>query len=62
MKKHSNFRFSPVRATELKDLSSLVKETIARGLVPVPQRIFSTADLWSIQSQGRTAIQRRSAL
>ena len=58
MKKQSENNFTQISKEHTKELTTVVKETLALGLIPV--RTFSTADLWNIQRRSRTMLQRRS--
>ena len=50
MKKHSTNLFTQISAAEKSNLTSVVTETFATGF---KTKIFTVADLWSIQRQGR---------
>ena len=54
MKKNSNLRINLLNQEELNQLTTVVKETIAKP------RVFSAAELWSIQRRSRTMVSRRS--
>lgn len=58
MKKQSNNSFSPIGSGHKKELTTIVKETIAAGFSQ--SRVFSTADLWNIQRRSRTMLSRRN--
>ncbi|HNU87456.1 MAG TPA: hypothetical protein PKJ94_04175 [Ferruginibacter sp.] len=60
MKKQSTTQFTAISAEHTKELTTVVKETLATGLIQ--NRIFSAADLWDIQrrGRGRTMMSRRS--
>jgi hypothetical protein len=60
MKKLSNTLFTQMSLEQLEILTTVVKETLATGLVQPKRKIFSAADLWNIQRQGKTRIQRRT--
>jgi hypothetical protein len=59
MKKHSNTLFSTLSLEERVNLTSTVDETLAEGFPPPRQRIFTAAELWNIQRQRRSIVQRR---
>jgi hypothetical protein len=58
MKKQSNNQFSPISKEQTEQLTTVVSETIALGVIPV--KIFSSADLWNIQRRGRSMMSRRN--
>ncbi len=58
MKKQSNNQFSAISAEHSKELTNVVKETLAVGFTQ--PKIFSAADLWNIQRRSRTMVSRRS--
>lgn len=60
MKKTTSILFSNMGSSEIKILTTIVDETLAISQQPARKRNFSTADLWNIQSQKRTLVQRRS--
>jgi hypothetical protein len=59
MKKQSNTLFTKVNKVELGGLTSEVKETIAFGILAPSHKIFTAAELWNIQRQGKARVQRR---
>jgi len=59
MKKTLNSPFAPLAKNELNNLTIVVKETIALGLGNTVSKVFTTADLWNIQRQTKTRMQRR---
>ena len=59
MKKQSNNLFTQISTNQFENLTSVVKETLATGFKATKNKIFTTADLWSIQRQGKSRIQRR---
>ncbi|MBC7890261.1 MAG: hypothetical protein H7Z13_20490 [Ferruginibacter sp.] len=61
MKKQSNNLFTTISKQQVEKLTSVVKETLAMGFNQPNIKIFTTADLWNIQRQGKTRIQRRLA-
>ncbi|HMW25138.1 MAG TPA: hypothetical protein PKC51_00785 [Ferruginibacter sp.] len=54
MKKNSNLTINLLNQEELQQLSTVVKETIAKP------KVFSAAELWDIQRRSRTMVSRRS--
>ena len=61
MKKQQHYLTS-LNTTEVANLTSIVKEVIAVESKPQEKRIFSVSDLWNIQKQRRSFVQRRFAL
>ena len=59
MKKTLNSPFAPLTKNELNNLTIVVKETIALGFGNTVSKVFTTADLWNIQRQAKTRMQRR---
>ncbi|MBL0356570.1 MAG: hypothetical protein IPP72_06580 [Chitinophagaceae bacterium] len=59
MKKSVKNIFSRISQTEIDNFTREVKETIAFEITTAREKVFTTADLWSIQRQGRTRISRR---
>lgn len=59
MKKTVNSLFNQVSSQTLKNLTEEVKESIAYELPPIQRPSFTAADLWNIQRQARTRVQRR---
>lgn len=60
MKKQSFILFTSMSKEDLANLTREIKETIAFGLAEAPHRkIFTTADLWSIQRRAKSRTQRR---
>jgi hypothetical protein len=59
MKKQSNNLFETISIEQSTSLKSVVNETIATGLNQANNKAFTAADLWNIQRQGKTCIQRR---
>jgi hypothetical protein len=57
MKKQSNNLFSSISTEHTKELTNVVKETLANGFSQ--HRNFSAADLWNIQRRSRTMVSRR---
>jgi hypothetical protein len=56
MKKQSENRFPAINAEETKNLTTVVKETLAT----VKPRIFGAVNMWDLQRRGRTMMQRRN--
>jgi len=52
--------FSQISKTEVDNLTTQVKETLAMGLTQNSSKVFSAAELWNIQRQRRTFVQRRA--
>jgi hypothetical protein len=59
MQKQSNNLFETIRTANKEQLTSVVNETIATGFNQANNKAFTTADLWNIQRQGKSSIQRR---
>ena len=59
MKKHSNTLLTSLSVTEIVNLTSTVEETLAEGFTPPRQKVFTEAELWNIQRQRRSMVQRR---
>lgn len=59
MKKQSNFAFKTLNREEVARLTNFVEENIAAGFNHAASRLFTTADLWNIQRQGKRRVQRR---
>jgi hypothetical protein len=58
MKKQTTNQFSSISKEQTEQLTTVVNETIALGVIPA--KIFSSADLWNIQRRGRTMMSRRN--
>ena len=54
--------FTSLNKEELTAITSIVKEVVAVGHKSTTNKIFSSADLWNIQRQKRTFVQRRFSL
>ncbi len=54
--------FTTISKTTVKNLTAVVKETLALDFTSQQHKTFSTADMWNIHRNGRTRIQRRYAL
>ena len=59
MKKQSTSLFTQMSIAQLENLTTVVKETLAVGFNQPKSKIFTAADLWSIQRQGKSRTQRR---
>ena len=59
MKKQSNSLFATISSQMVDNLTTVVKETLATGFNTAKPKVFTTADLWHIQRQGRSRTQRR---
>ncbi|MCW3090273.1 MAG: hypothetical protein JWP81_1342 [Ferruginibacter sp.] len=59
MKKQSHNLFKTISAEQVENLTSVVKETLAEGFNYSKPKVFTAADLWNIQRQGKSRIQRR---
>jgi hypothetical protein len=57
MKKQTESRFSQISAKHTKELTKVVKETLATGFTQ--PKIFSTVDLWNIQRRSKFMGYRR---
>jgi hypothetical protein len=51
--------FTSISKTEKEQLTTVVKETIAFDAVQVQTKHFTAADLWNIQRQKRSILQRK---
>jgi hypothetical protein len=59
MKKLLNSLFAPMSKSEIEKLTREVKETIDFGYTQIKSRVFTPADLWNIQRNGKSRPQRR---
>ena len=59
MKKQATTLFSTISTEQLENLTSVVNERLAIGNNLPKRKIFTTADLWNIQRQDKSRIQRR---
>jgi len=59
MKKQSTASFIQISGTQLENLTAVVSETLATGFEVIKTKSFTTADLWNIQRQAKSRIQRR---
>ncbi len=62
MKKQHNNYLTSLPVTEVAKLINIVKETIATECRPQQKKVFNAADLWNIQKQRRSFVQRRFSL
>ena len=62
MKKQSNTLFTYLNIEQVQNLTSIVKETLAKNANTVSNKTFSAADLWNIQRQKKSFVQRRYSL
>ncbi|NOT94473.1 hypothetical protein [Ferruginibacter sp.] len=51
--------FKAISKTETKELTIIVKETLAFGVAQTQGKHFTAADLWNIQRQKRSILQRK---
>ena len=61
MKKQASASFVKMSTQHLENLTTLVNETLATGIVPPTAKTFTVADLWNIQRQGKSRIPRRNS-
>ena len=59
MKKQSTGIFGQLSTKQMENLTDVVRETLAIDFCQPTARIFTAADLWSIQRQGKSRLQRR---
>ena len=59
MKKQSETLFTQISNQQVNSLTTIVKETLAAGISKVAGKTFSAADLWNIQRQKKSMLQRR---
>lgn len=59
MKRQSNTLFQTISSGLLENLTKVVKETLATSINQPQSKIFTAADLWNIQRQGKRRVQRR---
>lgn len=62
MRHQSNSLFTTLSKEELEAIINIVSETIAVGQTNMREKKFNAADLWNIQRQKRTFVQRRFSL
>ena len=60
MKKQSINLFETIGSVHKQQLTSVVRETFAMDYPVVTNKIFTVAELWNIQRQGKRSIQRRT--
>lgn len=60
MKKQLTSIHIQLSTKELEKLATIVEETLVPGTNPTNSKIFTAADLWNIQRQGKERIQRRN--
>jgi hypothetical protein len=51
--------FTQMGTVQLENLTTIVNETLAPGFFQPKTKVFTSADLWNIQRQGKNRIQRR---
>ena len=59
MRRLSSTLFTRLNKEELAGITHIVKEVVAVGHKTTSDKIFSSADLWNIQRQKRSFVQRR---
>lgn len=60
MKKSSNTLFARLGENEVNKLATIVEETIALDVHPAPpKKTFTAAEMWNIQRQRKSPVQRR---
>lgn len=59
MKKQNQGYLTQVTNMSLQKLTTVVEETIASGFKQEEKKVFSSADLWNIQRNKRSFVQRR---
>ena len=57
MKKQSENNFAQISKEHKTELTTVAKETLAQGFIPV--KTFSSLDLWNIQRRSKTMMYRR---
>lgn len=62
MRHQSSSLFTTLSKEELEAIINIVSETIAVGQANMREKKFNAADLWNIQRQKRTFVQRRFSL
>ena len=62
MKKSSNGLFNQISTEAFKNLTSTVSETLFTESNHPASKTFTSAELWNIQRQGKTRVQRRYSL
>jgi hypothetical protein len=61
MRRQSVSIFTTLSKEELEAIINIVSETMAAGEPAIKEKKISAADLWNIQRQKRTFVQRRSS-
>ena len=56
MKKETGLRFAKMSKGQLHELTTIVNETLSTDFVPA--KSFTAVDLWNIQRQGKTSMNR----
>ncbi len=59
MKKQPNMLFASLSKEDMTNLTNDVKESIAFGLVEPARKMFTSAELWNIQRNIKSTLQRR---
>jgi hypothetical protein len=59
MKMTANNLLEKLSAQTILNLTSSVPEVLAKDLIQKKEKIFSAADLWNIQRNGRSGFRRR---
>lgn len=59
MKKQSTSLLTQISTEELKNLTSIVKETTAADFTNPKSKILNASDLWNIQRQGKSRLHGR---
>lgn len=59
MRTQSTALFNEISKEEVKNLTTVVKETLALGHAIIRSKTFSSAELWNIQRQRKSLNQRR---
>ena len=62
MRHQSSSLFTTLTKEEFEGIINIVSETISLGQTTTKEKKFSAADLWNIQRQKRTFVQRRFSL
>lgn len=60
MKMQLNRSYNQLTKVQSEDLTSIVAETLAGGFNSSKTNLFTAADLWNIQRQGKNRTQRRA--
>ncbi|MEO6722232.1 MAG: hypothetical protein ABIN67_17830 [Ferruginibacter sp.] len=59
MKKQTTILFAQLGQVHVQTLTTIVKETLALDYRPAQSKVFTAAELWSIQRQKKASSQRR---